>query len=83
MWMDEIIRNCLPFLGTFDLTEDDYPLLARRNPDAPQGYFCLLNLKIHVSRCDYFWLHTMHVTGHASFSLNLSRVHATDFVHCY
>ena len=57
MWMDEIIRICLPFMGTFDLTDDNYRLLARRNSDAPQGHFCLLNPKIHVSPCDYFWLH--------------------------
>ena len=57
MWMDEIIRICLPFMGAFDLTDDNYRLLARRNSDAPQGQFCLLNLKVHVSPCDHFWLH--------------------------
>ena len=57
MWMDEIIQICLPFMGTFDLTDDNYRLLARRNSDAPQGHLCLLNPKIHVSPCDYFWLH--------------------------
>ncbi|RXH92502.1 hypothetical protein DVH24_033398 [Malus domestica] len=32
-------------------------LLARRNPDMPQRYFCHLLSKIHVSSCNYFWLH--------------------------
>ena len=57
MWMDEIIRICLPFMGAFDLTDDNYRLLARRISDAPQGHSCLLNPKVHVSPCDYFWLH--------------------------
>ncbi len=55
--MDEIIRICLPFMGAFDLTDDNYRLLARRISDTPQGHSCLLNPKVHVSPCDYFWLH--------------------------
>ena len=49
MRMDEIIRICLPFMGTFDLTDDNYRLFARRISDAPQGHSCLLNPKVHVS----------------------------------
>ena len=59
MWMDEIIRICLPFVGAFDLTDDNYRLLARRIFDAPQGHFCFLNPKIHMSPCYYFWLHNI------------------------
>ena len=58
MRMDEIIRICLPFMGAFDLTDDNYRLLARRISDTPQGHSCLLNPKVHVSPCDYFWLHS-------------------------
>ena len=55
--MDEIIRICLPFMGAFDMTDDNYRLLARRISNTPQGHSCLLNPKVHVSPCDYFWLH--------------------------
>ena len=55
--MDEIIRIWLPFMGAFDLTDDNYRLLARRISGASRGHSCLLNPKVHVSPCDYFWLH--------------------------
>ena len=45
-------------MGAFDLTDDNYRLLARRISGASRGHSCLLNPKVHVSPCDYFWLLT-------------------------
>ena len=63
--MDEIIRIWLPFMGAFDLTDDNYRLLARRISGASRGHSCLLNPKVHVSPCDYFL--APHISYIASF----------------
>ena len=40
MRMDEIDLNCYLFWALLTWLRDDCPLLARKNLDMPQGYFC-------------------------------------------
>ena len=40
MRMDKIDLNCYLFWALLTWLRDDCPLLERRNPGMPQGYFC-------------------------------------------